>query len=87
MADEKLYSQWHQFKEKKNLCAYGHSRSIRALANSIKKQLWLMQQRGLHHKIFLKAQNPRPINKSGFKLRAAYDGVHRVDNSIKSDIL
>ena len=40
--------------------------------------LWLMLQSGLYYKKLVKTQNPRLINESGFKSRAAYDGARTV---------
>ena len=42
------------------------------------KILQLMMQSGLYYKKLFKTQNPRLRNKSGFKLRAAYDGPRTV---------
>jgi hypothetical protein len=40
--------------------------------------LWLMLQSGLYYKQLFKTQNPRLVNKTGFKSRAVYNGVSMV---------
>ena len=61
------------------VCWPGRKQSEGKKVGFLKSEKNEAAERLILQKNFFKAQNPRLINKSGFKLRGAYDGAHTVD--------